>query len=71
MANKNRKRIVRYTTIRYFGGSQPKKKYVQDFNEADFYTRKDFLKDLKAYRRAGVPVKVHYGRKPYVPYKDR
>jgi hypothetical protein len=67
----NRKRIVRFTATRSYGTKRSGNKLIQDFKEADFKTRQDFLKELKSFRKGGVSVKLRYGRKPYVPYKDR
>ena len=45
--------------------------YRQGINEEDFPTRKDFLKERRDFKKAGVKIKDETTTKPFIPYRDR
>lgn len=44
---------------------------TQGLNEEDFFSRKDFLRERRSFKRHGIRIKDRYSRKRYVPYRYR
>lgn len=44
---------------------------TQSLNENDFFTREEFIKERRAFIKAGVKIKDTYTNKPFTPYEKR